>query len=96
MNLLNNTITITYMQQVKSENLKKLAKRIKELRVAQSKSLNKFVFSKGNVTSATWSRVENGLVDVRITTLVQMASMLGMRIDELLMGVDFNYSQQDD
>jgi len=80
------------MQQIKSENLKKLAKRIKELRLKKSKSLNKFVFSKGNVTSATWSRVENALVDVKFSTLVQISSMLEIRLDELFKNLDLDYS----
>ena len=83
---------ITYMQQIKKENLKILANRIKELRVAKSKSLNKFCFSKGNVTSATWSRVENAIVDVKFTTLIQMCAMLEIKPEELFKGINFNYS----
>lgn len=80
------------MQQLKSQNLKILAKRIKELRLQKSNSLNKFVFSKGNVTSATWSRVENALVDVKFSTLIQISAMLDIKIDELLKNLNFNYS----
>ena len=90
--LQNNSINITYMQQLKSQNLKILAKRIKELRLQKSNSLNKFVFSKGNVTSATWSRVENALVDVKFSTLIQISAMLDIKIDELLKNLNFNYS----
>lgn len=80
------------MQQIKSENLKKLARRIKKLRLEKSESLNKFVFSRGNVTSATWSRVENALVDVKFSTLVQIASMLEIKIEDLLRDLDLDYS----
>ena len=80
------------MQQSKSKNLEKLAMRIKTLRLQKSKSLNKFVFSKGNVTSATWSRVENALVDVKFSTLIQISAMLEIKIDELLKDIDFDYS----
>lgn len=90
--LQNSSINITYMQQLKSQNLKILAKRIKELRLQKSNSLNKFVFSKGNVTSATWSRVENALVDVKFSTLIQISAMLDIKIDELLKNLNFNYS----
>ena len=90
--LQDNSINITYMQQLKSQNLKILAKRIKELRLQKSNSLNKFVFSKGNVTSATWSRVENALVDVKFSTLIQISAMLDIKIDELLKNLNFNYS----
>ncbi len=51
-----------------------------------------FVFSKGNVTSATWSRVENALVDVKFSTLIQISAMLEVKIDELLKDIDFDYS----
>lgn len=80
------------MQQSKTKNLEKLAMRIKTLRLQKSKSLNKFVFSKGNVTSATWSRVENALVDVKFSTLIQISAMLEVKIDELLKDIDFDYS----
>ena len=80
------------MQQSKTKNLEKLAIRIKTLRLQKSKSLNKFVFSKGNVTSATWSRVENGLVDVKFSTLIQISAMLEVKLDELLKDIDFDYS----
>ena len=80
------------MQQSKTKNLEKLAMRIKTLRLQKSKSLNKFVFSKGNVTSATWSRVENALVDVKFSTLIQFSAMLEVKLDELLKDIDFDYS----
>ena len=80
------------MQQSKTKNLEKLAMRIKTLRLQKSRSLNKFVFSKGNVTSATWSRVENALVDVKFSTLIQISAMLEVKIDELLKDIDFDYS----
>ena len=80
------------MQQSKTKNLEKLAMRIKTLRLQKSKSLNKFVFSKGNVTSATWSRVENALVDVKFSTLIQISAMLEIKIEELLKDIDFDYS----
>ena len=80
------------MQQPKSKNLEKLAIRIKTLRLQKSRSLNKFVFSKGNVTSATWSRVENALVDVKFSTLIQISAMLEIKIEELLKDIDFDYS----
>lgn len=80
------------MQQLKSQNLEKLAHRIKKLRLEKSKSLNKFVFSRGNVTSATWSRVENALVDVKFSTLVQICAMLEIKIEDLLKDLDLDYT----
>ena len=80
------------MQQLKKENLKILAARIKDLRLKKSKSLNKFCFSQGSVTSATWSRVENGLVDVKFSTLVQMCVMLDIKLEELFEDIKLNYT----
>ena len=90
------TCNITCMQQIVNKNLARLGKRIKKLRLQKSKSLNSFVFSKGGVTSATWSRVENGLVDVKFNTLVKIASMLDVEIDVLLKDLKFDYSIMED
>ena len=79
------------MQQASKKNLKILAKRIKSLREKQSKSLNKFVFERGGITSATWSRIENAKVDLKFTTLVKVAAMLDIKVDELLFGLNFDY-----
>lgn len=79
------------MQQVDKNNIDKLAKRIKDLRLKQSKSLNKFVFANAPLTSATWSRLENGLFDFKISTIIKASSMLGITLDELIKDIDFNY-----
>ena len=86
-----NSITITYMQHDKKENIKILAKRIKKLRLEQSNSLNKFCFTKGNVTSATWSRIENALVDPKFSTLIEVSRMLGITLEELFKNLKLNY-----
>ena len=91
---LNNNITITYMQQIKKNNLLVLAKRIKTLRLERSKSLNKFCFSRGNVTSATWSRIENALVDPKFTTLVEVCAMLDINLAELFKDLELNYDSE--
>ena len=80
------------MQQKDKENLAKLARRVKELRLKKSKSLNHFVFSQGGVTSSTWSRIENGKFDVKFNTLIKVASMLDVSLSELLRDIDFDYS----
>lgn len=64
-------INITYVQQVDRENIKKLSKKIKKLRLEKSKSLNKFVISNGYLTTATWSRLENGITDYKYSTLLR-------------------------
>ncbi|MDD3238377.1 MAG: helix-turn-helix transcriptional regulator [Candidatus Gastranaerophilales bacterium] len=84
------------MQQNDKENLKKLGLKIKELRLAKSKSLNEFVLAKGFVTTATWSRVENGLFDLKFSTLLRIAYMLDVRVEDLLKEIDFDYSFTDE
>ena len=84
------------MQQNDKENLKKLGLKIKELRLEKSKSLNEFVLAKGFVTTATWSRVENGLFDSKFSTLLRIAYMLDVRVEDLLKEIDFDYSFTDE
>lgn len=84
------------MQQVESKNLKILGKRVKNLRIEKSKSLNEFVLSRGFLTTATWSRVENGLFDLKFSTLLKIAKMLDVDVAELLNGCDFDYNFDED
>lgn len=84
------------MQQVESKNLKILGKRVKDLRIEKSKSLNEFVLSRGFLTTATWSRVENGLFDLKFSTLLKIAKMLEVDVAELLNGCDFDYDFDED
>lgn len=79
------------MQQIDKENITKLSNKIKELRLKQSKSLNKFILNKGYLTTATWSRLENGINDVKFSTLLRVAYLLDLKIDELLKDINFNY-----
>jgi len=77
------------MQQNERKILKILARKIKKLRKEKSRSLNSFVFEKGLITTATLSRIENGLVDVKFTTLVKLAQMLNINLSELFQGMVF-------
>jgi len=77
------------MQQNERKILKKLAHRIKKLRKEESRSLNSFVFEHGLITTATLSRIENGLVDVKFTTLVKLSQMLNISLSELFDGMTF-------
>lgn len=81
---------ITFMQQYKKEILKLLGERIKKLRSEKSGSLNSFAFNKGLITSATLSRVENGLVDVKFTTLLKIAQSLEISLSDLFKDLKFN------
>ncbi len=80
------------MQQSDKTNLINLGKRIKELRKLQSVSLNRFVYSKGGITTATWSRIENGKFDAKFSTLVKVSGMLGIKIDELFKDLNLDYN----
>ena len=73
-------------------NLKILAKRIKELRRNKNRSLNKFINENGNLTTATWSRIENGKTDVKLSTIIKTAAILNTTVDKLLQNIDFDYS----
>ena len=80
------------MQQFEQENLKKLGERIKNLRIEKSKSLNAFVFSRGGLTTASWSRLENGKFDAKFSTLDKAAAMLEISLDDLLKNLDLDYT----
>ena len=84
------------MKQDERKNLKILGKRVKDLRIEKSKSLNEFVLSRGFLTTATWSRVENGLFDLKFSTLLKIAKMLEVDVAELLNGCDFDYDFDED
>jgi transcriptional regulator with XRE-family HTH domain len=63
--------------------LKKLAARIKQLRVAKGLTQQEFAalmdYEKSNM-----SRMESGNVNLRVTTLYKVAKVLGITIQELL------------
>ena len=63
--------------------LRKIGTRIKDLRVQNQKSLNQFAYASEDLTSATLSRIENGLVDFKFTTLVKIARALNMNLSDL-------------
>lgn len=79
------------MQQRDKENLLKLGQRVKELRLKKSQSLNKFVFNQSGITSSTWSRIENGKFNIKFSTLISIAAMLNISLEELIKGIDFEY-----
>ncbi|MGN0014712.1 MAG: helix-turn-helix domain-containing protein [Candidatus Gastranaerophilaceae bacterium] len=84
------------MQHKGKKNLEILAKKIKSLREERSKSLNRFVFERGGITGATWSRIENAKVDLKFTTLVKVAAMLNIKVEELFSKLDLDYSLDED
>ena len=79
------------MQQADKKLLKEFGKFISNVRKDKYPSLNKFSFSKGGVTSATISRIENGLVDFKFSTLVKIACALDISLEELFKNFKYNY-----
>ena len=80
------------MQQCDKNNLIILGNRVKKLRILKEKSLNKFVMSRGGLTTASWSRLENGKFDAKFSTLIKAAAMLDITLPELLKNLDIDYT----
>ena len=83
MNYNNYSIIITDMQQIDIENLKNFGEMVKRIRTSKSTSLNQLAFSRNGVTSATLSRIENGLVDFKFSTLIRLSQTLDVPLEEL-------------
>ena len=83
MNCKNYSIIITGMQQIDIENLKNFGNIVRNIRTIKSPSLNKLAFSRGGVTSATLSRIENGQVDFKFSTLIKLSQTLDIPLAEL-------------
>ena len=73
------------MEQLTKQNLKAFGKIVRKIRKKKSPSLNNIAFNSDGVTSATLSRIENGLVDFKFSTLINLSCTLGVPLPELLM-----------
>ena len=62
---------------------------IKTIRLKKKMSLNEFAYKSMLITPATQSRIENGLVDLKFSTLIKISNALNITPSELLEG--FNY-----
>ena len=71
------------MQRVDKENLKLFGEMIHKMRMEKSPSLNKIAFSRDGVTSATLSRIENGQVDFKFSTLIKLSQTLEIPLTEI-------------
>ena len=78
------------MQQQDKKILKTLGKRLKKLREEKKISLNTFCFENG-ITSATLSRIENGIVDSKLITLIKIATALDIPLWEILKDLNLKY-----
>lgn len=85
---------LTYMQQDEKQIIKLLGNYLKTLREIQNKSLNIFAYE-NDMTTATVSRVENGLVDSKFSTLIKYAKGLEIPLETILMNLDIDYSNDE-
>lgn len=81
---------ITSMQQQDKKILKALGKKLKKIREEKKISLNSFSFENG-LTSATLSRIENGLVDAKFITVLKIATALEVPLDQILKDLNLKY-----
>jgi transcriptional regulator with XRE-family HTH domain len=64
-----------------------VSRRIREVRTAKGLT-QEFVSAHAGLTRANYSRLENGLAVVKVTTLYRIAQALGVRLADLLEGLD--------
>lgn len=71
------------MKRSNTKNLKEFGQIVRKIRKRKSSSLNNIAFTRGGVTSATLSRIENGQVDFKFSTLLKLAHTLDVSVFEL-------------
>ncbi|MCM1338103.1 MAG: helix-turn-helix domain-containing protein [Muribaculaceae bacterium] len=77
------------MKHPKDEYLQEFGKVVKRIRTSKSGSLNNIAFSRGGVTSATLSRIENAQVDFKFSTLLKLCHTLDISLADLFK--DYSY-----
>lgn len=82
------------MEYSEKEIFKTLGEYLKSLRISQNKSLNIFAYE-NDMTTATVSRVENGLVDSKLSTLIKYAKGLEIPLEKIIQHLDIEYSNDD-
>ncbi len=82
------------MERDEKEIMKILGTTLKLLRESKGISLNIFAYE-NDLTTATVSRVENGLVDTKFSTLVKYAKGLEIPLDEILQNLNIDYTHED-
>ena len=73
---------------------KNLGEYLKSLRMGQKKSLNIFAYE-NDMTTATVSRVENGLVDSKLSTLIKYAKGLEIPLENILKHLNIDYTNNE-
>lgn len=74
--------------------IKVLGNTLKLLRERKGISLNIFAYE-NDLTTATVSRVENGLVDTKFSTLIKYAKGLEIPLENILKNLNIDYSNND-
>lgn len=82
------------MQQDEKELIKILGHTLKLLRESKGVSLNIFAYE-NDLTTATVSRVENGLVDSKFSTLIKYAKGLEIPLEHIIKNLNINYKNND-
>lgn len=82
------------MEQNDKKLTKKLGEYLKVLREEKGISLNLFAYE-NDLTTATVSRIENGLVDTKITTLIKYARGLEIPLEKIFLQMEIDYTIQD-
>lgn len=74
--------------------IKILGNYLKLLREKKGTSLNIFAYE-NDMTTATVSRIENGLVDSKFSTLVKYAKGLEIPLETILKHLNINYTNEE-
>jgi len=82
------------MEQDEKQLIKLLGNYLKSLREEQNKSLNIFAYE-NDMTTATVSRVENGLVDSKFSTLIKYAKGLEIPLETILKHLNIDYTNDE-
>ena len=77
------------MKHIDEKNLKAFGQHVRKIRTAKSNSLNEIAFCRRGVTSAALSRIENGRVDFKFSSLLNLAHTLDVSLVDLVR--DFEY-----
>lgn len=82
------------MERDEKKLIKILGHTLKLLRERKGISLNIFAYE-NDLTTATVSRVENGLVDTKFSTLIKYAKGLEIPLENILKNLNIDYSNDD-
>ena len=83
------------MEQEYRKLFKILGNYLKSLREQRGISLNIFAYE-NDMTTATVSRIENGLVDTKLSTLIKYAKGLEVPLENILISLEINYTNDKD